>query len=51
MVLIRDFVERESIALEGSLAHDLFSLAVFCGFGLLVWSVLLLDQYLPGGWF
>jgi hypothetical protein len=31
---------------------DLFSIAVFCGFGLLVsLSVVLLDQYVPGDWF
>jgi hypothetical protein len=35
-----------------SKASDLFSIAVFCGFGLLVsLSVLLLDQYVPGDWF
>jgi hypothetical protein len=45
MVVIQDFVERESIALEDSQARDLFSIAVFCGFGLLVsLSVLLLDH-------
>jgi hypothetical protein len=52
MVVIQDFVERESIALEDSATRDLFSIAVFCGFGLLVsLSVLLLDQYVPGDWF
>jgi hypothetical protein len=52
MVVIQDFVERESIALEDSKARDLFSIAVFSGFGLLVsLSVLLLDQYVPGDWF
>ena len=52
MVVIQDFVERESIALEDSTARDLFSIAVFCGLGLLVsLSVLLLDQYVPGDWF
>ena len=52
LVVIQDFVDRESIALEGSKAHDLLAIAVFCGFGLLVsLSVLLLDQYVPGDWF
>jgi hypothetical protein len=52
MVVIQDFVEPESIALEDSTARDLFSIAVFCGFGLLVsLAVLLLDQYVPGDWF
>jgi hypothetical protein len=36
MVVIQDFVEPESIALENSQARDLFSIAVFCGLGLLV---------------
>jgi hypothetical protein len=32
--------------------HDRFSIAVFCGFGLLVsLTVLLLDQYIPSDWF
>jgi hypothetical protein len=31
---------------------DLFSIAMFSGFGLLVsLSVVLLDQYVPGDWF
>ena len=52
MVAIQNIVERESIALEDSTARDLFSIAVFCGLGLLVsLSVLLLDQYVPGDWF
>ena len=52
MVAIQNIVEQESIALEDSKARDLFSIAVFCGFGLLVsLSVLLLDQYVPGDWF
>ena len=52
MVVIQDFVERESIAVEDSQARDLFSIAVFCGLGLLVSvSVLLLDQHVPGDWF
>jgi hypothetical protein len=52
MVVIQDFVEPESIALVDSTARDLFSIAVFCGLGLLVsLSVLLLDQYVPGDWF
>jgi hypothetical protein len=53
MVVIQDFVERESIKIQGgSKASDLFSIAVFCGFGLLIsLSVLLLDQYVPGDWF
>ena len=52
MVVIQDFVEPESISLEDSTARDLFSIAVFCGLGLLVsLSVLLLDQYVPGDWF
>ena len=52
MVVIQDFVERESIAVEDSQARDLFSIAVFCGLGLLVSvSVLLLDQYVPSDWF
>jgi len=36
MVVIQDFVEPESIALEDSTARDLFSIAVFFGLGLLV---------------
>jgi hypothetical protein len=52
MVVIQDFVDRESIALEDSTAHDLFSIAVFCGLGLLVsLSILFLDQHVPGDWF
>jgi hypothetical protein len=53
MVVIQDIVERESIeSQEGSKTHDLFSIAVFCGFGLLVsLSVLLLDEHIPGDWF
>ena len=53
MVVIQDIVERESIESQAdSKASDLFSIAVFCGFGLLVsLSVLLLEQYVPGDWF
>ena len=53
MVVLQDIVERESIESQAdSKASDLFSIAVFCGFGLLVsLSVLLLDQYVPGDWF
>jgi hypothetical protein len=53
MVAIQDIVERESIELQvDSKANDFFSIAVFCGIGLLVsLSVLLLDQYIPGDWF
>jgi hypothetical protein len=53
MVVIQDIVERESIESRAdSKANDLFSIAVFCGFGLLVsLLVLLLDQYVPGDWF
>ena len=53
MVVIQDIVERESIESQAdSKAGDFFSIAVFCGFGLLVsLSVLLLDQYVPGDWF
>jgi hypothetical protein len=53
MVVIQDIVERESIESQtDSKASDLFSIAVFCGIGLLVsLSVLLLDQYVPGDWF
>jgi hypothetical protein len=53
MVVIQDIVERESIESQAdSKASDLFSIAVFCGFGLLVsLSVLLLDRYVPGDWF
>jgi hypothetical protein len=52
MVVIQDFVERESIALEDSTARDLFSIVVFCGFGLLVsLAVLLIDKHVPGDWF
>jgi len=52
MVVIQDIVERDSIESQAdSQASDLFSIAVFCGFGLLVsLSVLLLDQYVPGDW-
>ena len=50
MAVIQDIVERESIESQADLkAGDFFSIAVFCGFGLLVsLSVLLLDQYVPG---
>ena len=53
MAVIQDIVERESIELQvDSKANDFFSIAVFCGIGLLVsLSVLLLDQYIPGDWF
>ena len=53
MVVIRDIVERESIDSQADMkASDLFSIAVFCGLGLLIsLSVLLLDQYVPGDWF
>jgi hypothetical protein len=53
MVVIQDIVERESIESQAdSKASDLFSITVFCGFGLLVsLSLLLLDQYVPGDWF
>jgi hypothetical protein len=53
MVVTQDIVERESIESQAdSKASDLFSIAMFCGFGLLVsLSVLLLDQYVPGDWF
>jgi hypothetical protein len=53
MVVIQDIVERDTIESESdSQASDLFSIVVFCGFGLLVsLSVLLLDQYVPGDWF
>jgi len=53
MVVIQDIVERDSIESQADLqASDLFSIVVFCGFGLLVsLSVLLLDQYVPGDWF
>ena len=53
MVVLQGIVERESIESQAdSKASDLFSIAVFCGFGLLVsLSVLLLDQYVPGDWF
>jgi hypothetical protein len=53
MVVIQDIVERASIeSQEESKASDLFSIMVFCGFGLLgSLSVLLFDQYVPGDWF
>jgi hypothetical protein len=53
MVAIQDIVERESVELQvDSKASDFFSIAVFCGIGLLLsLSVLLLDQYIPGDWF
>ena len=53
MVVMEDIVERESIESQAdSKASDLFSIAVFCGIGLLVsLSALLLDQYVPGDWF
>jgi hypothetical protein len=53
MVVIQDIVEPESIESQvDSKASDFFSIAVFCGFGLLVsLSILLLDQYIPGDWF
>ena len=53
MVFVQDIIERESIKIQGgSKASDLFSIAVFCGLGLLVsLSVLLLDQSVPGDWF
>jgi len=53
MVVIQDIVERASIeSQEESKASDLFSIMVFCGFGLLgSLSVLLFDQYIPGDWF
>jgi hypothetical protein len=53
MVVIQNIVERESIESQvDSKASDLFSIAVFCGIGLLVsLSALLLDQYVPGDWF
>jgi hypothetical protein len=53
MVVFQDIVERESIESQAdSKANDFFSIAVFCGFGLLVsLSVLLLDQHVPGDWF
>jgi len=53
VVVIEDIVEWDSIESQvASQASDLFSIAVFCGFGLLVsLSVLLLDQYVPGDWF
>jgi hypothetical protein len=46
MVVIQDIVERASIeSQEESKASDLFSIMVFCGFGLLgSLSVLLFDQ-------
>jgi hypothetical protein len=51
MVVVQDIVERESIESQAD-SSDLFSIAVFCGFGLLVsLSVLLLDQSVPGDWF
>ena len=53
MVVIQDIVEQDTIESQAdSQASDLFSIVVFCGFGLLVsLSVLLLDQYVPGDWF
>jgi hypothetical protein len=53
MAVIQDVVERDAIeSQEASKTNDLFSIAVFCGFGLLVsLSVLLLDQHIPGDWF
>jgi hypothetical protein len=53
MVVIQGIVARKSIESKAdSKASDLFAIAVFCGFGLLVsLSVLLLDQYVPGDWF
>jgi hypothetical protein len=53
MAVIQDVVERHAIeSQETSKTHDLFSIAVFCGLGLLVsLSVLLLDQHIPGDWF
>jgi hypothetical protein len=53
MVVIQDIVEPESIESHAdSKASDFFSIAVFCGFGLLVsLLVLLLDQSVPGDWF
>jgi hypothetical protein len=53
MVFIQDIIERESIKIQGgSKASDLFSIAVFCGFGLLVsLAVLLIDKHVPGDWF
>jgi hypothetical protein len=53
MVVIQGIVERELIEpQEDSKASDLVSIAVFCGFGLLVsLSILLLDQYVPGDGF
>jgi hypothetical protein len=53
MVVIQDIVERDLVEPQAdSTASDLCSIAVFCGFGLLVsLSVLLLDQYVPGDWF
>jgi hypothetical protein len=52
-MVIQDIVERALIeSQEDSKASDLFSVGVFCGFGLLVsLSVLLLDQYVPCDWF
>ena len=53
MIVIQDIVERESIEAQAdSKPSDFFSIAVFCGFGLLVsLAVVLLDQYIPGDWF
>jgi hypothetical protein len=53
MVFIQDIIERESIKIQGgSKASDLFSIVVFCGFGLLVsLTVLLIDKDVPGDWF
>ena len=52
MVVIQDIVEQEIESQADSKASDFSSIAVFCGFGLLVsLSVLLLDQYVPGDWF
>ena len=53
MVIIQDIVEREPIESQAdSKASDLFSIVVFCGFGLLVsLTVLLIDKHVPGDWF
>jgi hypothetical protein len=53
MAVIQDVVERDAIeSQEASKTNDLFSIAVFCGFGLLVsLAVLLIDQCVPGDWF
>jgi hypothetical protein len=51
-MVIQDTVERASIeSQEDSKASNLFSIAMFCGFGLLVsLSVLIHDQYVPADW-